>query len=251
MTLSFAIRALRRYAVLVLITVVVVTGVGLAIGSVVPKTYGSNAQILLGLNPKGRTNDPHTANLYLKERAMTYAQLMTADDVIMPVAAAAAIDPEVLRSRVEAAIVPETVILDLRVTGSSPDEAVALTEALSARFRVQVSAFNVQTGGPKILPAQVSGPQPATAPDQLHGRTLIAVSALAGVIVAVLVALLIAVIRTNRSALRSPPVRLQEAGAAPPDEVEPFAEDAPDNLAQNRDGTHPPVSGPETRGSSR
>ena len=219
MTLAFAMLALRRHIVLVLTTVVVVTGAGIALGSFLPKTYGSNAQILLGLDLKGATIDPLNANLYLKEGAMTYAQLVTADDVITPVAAAAAIDPEELRGRVEAAIVPETVVLDLRVTGSSPEEAVALTQALSDRFRVQVSALNVQTGGPVILPAQLSAPRPAAAPDQLHGKTLAAVSALVGVIVAVLLALLVAVIKRNRAASRPQPLRPEEADAAAPDGV--------------------------------
>ena len=210
MTLAFAMWALRRHIVLVLITVVVVTGAGIALGSYLPKSYSSHAQILLGLDPKGpkgTTIDPATANLYLKERAMTYAQMVTADDVITPVASAAAIDPEVLRGRVLAAVVPETVVLDLQVTGSSPEEAVALTQALSERFRVQVSALNVQTGGPVILAAQLSAPRPAAAPDQLHGKTMAAVSALVGVIVAVLLALVVAVIKRNRAASRPDPLR--------------------------------------------
>jgi polysaccharide biosynthesis transport protein len=218
MTLAFAMRAVGRYIVLVIITVAVVTGAGIELGSYLPKTYSSHTQILLGLYPKGSTKDPQTANLYLKERAMTYAQLATADDVIMPVATAADIDPEVLRERVEAAIVPETVVLDLRVTGSSPEEAVALTQALSDRFMEQVSALNVQTGGPAMRPAQISAPQRAAAPDQLHGKTLAAVSALVGVIVAVLLALLIAVIKRNRAAARLA-IATREADAAAPDRV--------------------------------
>jgi polysaccharide biosynthesis transport protein len=149
---------------------------------------------------------------------MTYAQLVTADDVILPVATAADIDPEVLRERVEAAIVPETVVLDVQVTGSSPAEAVALTQALSERFMAEVSALNVQTGGPELLPAQISAPQRAAAPDQLHGKTLAAVSALVGVIVAVLLALLVAVIKSNREASR-PAIATREADVAAPDRV--------------------------------
>ena len=219
MTLAFAIRALRGHLVLVLITFVLVTGVGIALGSYLPKTYSSNAQILLGVDPKRATIDEEAANLYLKERAMTYAQMVTSDEVIMPVATAAAIDPGVLRGRVAAAVVPETVVLDLQVTGSSPEEAVALTQALSERFLVQVSALNVQTGGPAMRPAQLSAPQPAAAPDQLHGKTLAAVSALAGLVVAVLLALLVAVIKRNRAASRPQPLAPEEAGAAGPEEV--------------------------------
>ena len=218
MTLGFAMRALGRYIVLVIITVAVVTGAGIELGSYLPKTYSSHTQILLGLYPKGATKDPQTANLYLKERAMTYAQLATADDVIMPVAAAADIDPEVLHERVEAAVVPETVVLDLRVEGSSPEEAVALTQALSERFMAKVSVLNVQTGGPAMQPAQISAPQRAAAPDQLHGKTLAAVSALAGVIVAVLLALLIAVIKRNRAAARLA-IATRDADAAAPGRV--------------------------------
>ncbi len=203
MTLAFAIQALRRHIVLVLVTGVVVTGAGIALGSSLPKSYGSNTQILLGLDPPGKSIDPQSASVYLKEQAMTYAQVATADDVITPVANAADLDPEELRGRVVAAVVPETVVLDLRVTGPSPEEAVALTQALTKRFRFQVSALNVQTGGPRILTAQLSAPQPATAPDQLHGKTLAAVSALVGVTVAVLLALVVAVVQRNRRRIPS------------------------------------------------
>jgi succinoglycan biosynthesis transport protein ExoP len=223
MSAAFAIRALQRHIVLILITAVVITGAGLVLGSYLPKTYSSNAQILLGLDttPDRRAPklqrapiDPQTATLYLKERAMTYAQLMTADDVIMPVATAAAVDPEALRGRVEAAVVPETVILDLQVSGSSPEEAVRLAEALSVRFQVQVSALNVRTGGPVIVPAQVSAPRPPAGPDQLHGKTLAAVSSLTGLVVAVLLALLVAVIKRNRAAAsRTPSTRSGDASA--------------------------------------
>ena len=41
-------------------------------------------------------------SLYLKEQAMTYAQVATADDVISPVAEGAGIDPDELRGRVVA-----------------------------------------------------------------------------------------------------------------------------------------------------
>jgi capsular polysaccharide biosynthesis protein len=195
----------------------VITGAGIGLGSLLPKTYNSNAQILLGLKPKGATIDPYWANLYLKERAMTYAQMVTADDVITPVATAAALDPDVLRGRVVAAVVPETMVLNLQVTGSSPEEAVALTQALSGRFRVQVSALNVQTGGPAMLTAQLSAPQPAAAPNQLHGKTLAAVSGLVGVIVAVLLALLVAVIQRNRAVSRPQPLRpVTPGGTTPP-----------------------------------
>jgi hypothetical protein len=130
--------------------------------------------------------------------------LATADDVIMPIATAADMDPEVLRKRVEAAVVPETVVLDLRVKGSSPEEAVALTRAVSERFMAQLSALNVQAGGPVMRPTQISAPQRATAPDQLHGRTLAGVSALVGLTFGVLLALQVAVIKRNRAASRSP-----------------------------------------------
>jgi len=87
---AFAMRALRRHIVLIVITTALIAGAGIALGQVVPKTYSSQAQILLGLDIQGSTMDPQSAGLYLKDRAMTYAQLVTADEVIDPVAAAAA-----------------------------------------------------------------------------------------------------------------------------------------------------------------
>jgi len=202
-TLAFAMRALRQHIVVILVTVLVVTGAGIAIGYSWPKTYTSHSQILLGLDIAGSTIDPQTASLYLKDRAMTYAQLVTADEVIAPVAAATGINPEVLRDQVVGSIVPETVVLGVSATGSTPEEAVALTQALSSSFQTQVSSLNVRTGGPAILPAQLSSPQPAVAPDQLHGKMLVAVSALAGLIIGALLALVLGLIDAGRASRRS------------------------------------------------
>lgn len=203
MTFAFALRALRRHIVLILVTVVMVTGAGIALGTVLPKTYTSHTQVLLGLDLQGSTIDPQTASLYLKDRAMTYAQLVTADEIVNPVAAAAGIDPDTVRSRVVAAIVPETVVLDLSATGNTPEEAVALAQAVTDNFQIQVSTLNVRTGGPAILPAQLSSPQPAMAPDQLSGKMLGAVSALVGLVVAMLLALVVELVKSGRSAARA------------------------------------------------
>lgn len=210
MTFVFAMRALRRHIVLILVTVCVVTGAGIAIGYFAPKTYTSHAQILLGMDIAGSTIDPQTANLYLKDRALTYAQLVVADEVIAPVAAATGISAEMLRESVVGSIVPETVVLGVSATGSTPEEAVALTQALSASFQTQVSSLNVRTGGPAILPAQLSSPQPAVAPDQLHGKMLIAISALAGLVIGALLAVVFGLVEASRGSRRA---------ANPPDDV--------------------------------
>lgn len=200
MSFAFAMRALRRHIVLIVITTALIAGAGIALGQVVPKTYSSQAQILLGLDIQGSTMDPQSAGLYLKDRAMTYAQLVTADEVIDPVAAAVGLTPAALRAQVVASVVPETVMLNLTATGSSPEAAAALAQSVSDRFQLQLSAMNVRTGGPAILPSQVTSPRPAIAPNQLAGKTLIAVSALVALVVAVALALLVEVIKHNRAA---------------------------------------------------
>ncbi|HEY5785734.1 MAG TPA: hypothetical protein VIT65_13240 [Microlunatus sp.] len=202
MTLAFALQAVRRHIALILITVLVVAGAGVLIGSSWPKTYTSNAQMLMGLDLKGSTMDPATANLYLKDRMATYAELVTADQVISPVAEALAIPPQDLRKRTVVAIVPETVVLEVSVTASSPQEAVRLTQAVTERFGKQVSSYNVETGGPRMLPAQLSDPLPAVEPDQLHGNMLVAVSGLVGLVIGVVLALLVALIGSSRAKVR-------------------------------------------------
>lgn len=245
MTFVFAMRALRRHIVLVLVTVFVVTGAGIAIGYYWPKTYTSHAQILLGLDIAGSTIDPQTANLYLKDRAMTYAQMVVADEVIAPVAAATGINAEVLRERVVGSIVPETVVLGVTATGSTPEEAAALTQAMSASFQTQVSSLNVRTGGRAILPAQLSSPQLAVAPDQLHGKMLIGVSALAGLLIGALLALVFGLVEANRASRRATDTsdELAEANPTPtptptPEPIPPmFVETGPADDSSQASGT--------------
>ncbi len=249
MTFAFALRALRRHIILILVTAVVVRGAVFALGTNWPKTYTSKAQILLGLNIAGSTIDAQTANLYLKDRAMTYAQLVTADEVINPVAAASGTSADLLRERVVGSIVPETVVLGVSVTGSTPEEAVALTQAVTSSFMTQVSSLNVLTGGPTILPAQLSSPQPSAVPDQLHGKMLIAVSVLAGLVIAALLAMVFGVIEAGRAARRAASKSEDERGEdretgeaaavepAPADPDQMIKEAIPDDLPQAVNGS--------------
>lgn len=223
MTFAFAWRALRRHLVLILVTAVVIAGAGVALGTYWPKTYSSKAQILLGIDIAGANTDPQTANLYLKDRAMTYAQLVIADEVINPVAAELGTDAVSVRERVVGSIVPETVVLGVSASGSTPEEAVALTQAVTTSFMTQVSSLNVQTGGPAILPAQLASPQPATVPDQLHGKLLVAVSAFAGLLVGVLLALVVGLVEAGRAARREEKQHQRRAAAAARTPDEPAA----------------------------
>ena len=211
MTLSFALNALRRRIVLILVTTLVIGGIGVGAGMLWPKTYTSTAQILLGLDLKGTGIDPQSGNQYLQDRVSTYAALVNADDVVAPVAQQFGISENVLRKRIAVSIVPSTVVLDISVTGTSPDEAVALTNAVSRRYEKQVSSLNVATGGPKVLPAQLASPQPPTDPDQLHGPLLIGVSLIAGLVIGVLLALLLGL----RDASREHPRRASSEDSGP------------------------------------
>lgn len=215
MTLPFFFQAMRRRIVLILIILVVVTGAGLALGAMWPKSYTSSAQILLGLKVSDEI-DAQSGNLYLRERVATYAQTVKADEIIEPVAEAAGISPELLRRHVSVSIVPETVVLNISVSGTSAAQAVDLTNAVSARFQNQVSELNVETGGPKIVAAQFSSPQRATVPDQLHGALLVGTSMLVGLVLGVLVALTLAAAQALRESdrpLADRSARVQGSGA--------------------------------------
>jgi len=219
MKLSFMLEALRKRWLLILVVAVVVAGGVAVLGSLWPKTYTSSAQILLGVkataNPTGI--DAQSANLYLKERVATYAQMVKADEVTEPVASAAGISPDELRRYISVAIIPETVVLEISVSGRTPEQAVALTNAVSQRFRSQVSSLNVKTGGPELVAAQFSSPQPAEDPDQLHGALLYLVSTLVGLLAGVLVALVVAAIESVRQSPRKDNREDEETASASDD----------------------------------
>lgn len=202
MRVSFMIEALTKRVVLILMVGVLVAGGVVASAAGWPKTYTSKAQILLGVARQGNSIDAQTGNLYLKERVATFAQTVKADEVVEPVASGAGMSAIDLRRRISVAIIPETVVLEIGVSAESPDAAVNITNAVSRRFRSQVSSLNVETGGPSLVAAQFSSPQPADAPDQLHGSLLYLVAVLVGLVVGVIVALLLAVIQINRASRR-------------------------------------------------
>ncbi len=196
------IEALTKRLVLILVVGVLVAGGVVALAAMWPKTYTSKAQILLGVARQGNSIDAQTGNLYLKERVATFAQTVKADEVVEPVAKGAGMSALDLRRRISVAIIPETVVLEIGLSAESPNAAVDLTNAVSRRFRSQVSSLNVETGGPSLVAAQFSSPQPASSPDQLHGSLLYLVAGLVGLIVGVIVALLLAVTQMNRASRR-------------------------------------------------
>jgi succinoglycan biosynthesis transport protein ExoP len=240
-TLAFLIQALRRHLLIGLITLVAVTLGGIAVGSLWPKTYTSNAGILLGLELKAKSMDPQTANLYLKDRVATYAELMTSDEVITPVADKSKLTPEDLRRRVVVVIVPETVVLEVSVTGSTPQQAVELTRAVTENFSRQVSTYNVRTGGPAILPAQIFSPRPATEPDQLHGVMLVAVAGVVGLVLGILLPLLMSLAAASRSNSRLRLAAARRAGEGDPEakqdtNVQPSGADVENEKKRRRRG---------------
>lgn len=214
MTLAFLVRAVRRHLPLFLVSLVLLTASGIGVGSLAPKTYTSHADMLLGLELRGSGMDPQTANTYLKDRVATYAELVTSDEVVKPVASGAGLAPERLAGRVNVAVPPDTVVLDVSVSGSSRGQAVDLTQAVVDNFTREVSAFNVRTGGPRVLTAQLSSPQPAVDPDQLHGGVLAAVSGLVAVALSLVLVVVVALVRGDRVAVD----QHQTSAAAIPDD---------------------------------
>ncbi|MGD9704283.1 MAG: Wzz/FepE/Etk N-terminal domain-containing protein [Acidimicrobiia bacterium] len=140
---------LRRWIVVLVVTVVIAE-LGYLVTSAQAATYEATTSVLVGQEPPGviiENSDRATK----EQLALTFAELAVRAPVLEPAAGALGINGNwrSLRSRVTVQLAPRTLLLDLHVTGKTPeaaaqaadeiaDQLVAVTEDLSPYRQVKV-----------------------------------------------------------------------------------------------------------------
>jgi capsular polysaccharide biosynthesis protein len=153
---------LRRWIVVLAVTVGIAM-LGNAASKATAATYEATTSVLVGQEPPGviiENSDRATK----EQLALTFAELAVRAPVLEPAAAALGMDSwRPLRSRVAIELAPRTLLLDLHVTGTSPEDAtraadevadqlVAVSEDLSPYRQVKVGPARADTEpiGPNV-----------------------------------------------------------------------------------------------------
>jgi capsular polysaccharide biosynthesis protein len=150
-------RMLRRHWLVVLLCLVLGVGGALAYLHWAPKKYQATTAVLVTATPDGSTNSlPRAADINLD----TEAQLVTSTETLDAAAAALhlpASDASSLVNAVAVSVPPNTQILDITYTGSTPDAARAGSLAFAQAYLDQraKSATNTLTAADKALQARI------------------------------------------------------------------------------------------------
>lgn len=172
-----------------LVTVMVIAGLLGAGYAVRAENSGftSSAEIVVTGNSSSSQDSAYTASQYVTNRMSTYAAVATSEAVITPAASSLAVATGDLAGAVAAAVVPNTTVLDLTVSGSTPTEAQRRATAVTAALSRAIVDLETGVTGPAAVSVKVlnsaSKPGPSSVPSPLVvGLIVLGVGLLLGLV---------------------------------------------------------------------
>jgi capsular exopolysaccharide synthesis family protein len=171
MDLSHSLSVLRRRWLVLLAFVLAGAGLGAARYASTPPTYESTTTVFFALTRSQTVGELAQGSAYLQALVQSYAEVTTSPLVLTPVIDQLQLDqsPNQLARRIQAKSRPNTALMDIRVSGRSPEQTAATANAvgtelqravanLSPRSSSRVAAVTVTTVTPASAPARPSAP---------------------------------------------------------------------------------------------
>lgn len=190
------LRAFRRFWWLVLVTALIGAGIGYAAIFLSTPQYQSTARLFVTTQSGTSVGDAYQNNLFSQERVVSYAGLATSEQV-----AARAVDqlkmpiaPDELRSKITAAPLPKTVLLDITVTDPDPGLAQTYANAVADQLVQLVSELETSRRGgtPAAGAILLDDANYPTAPAGMGLLTTVGLGFAGGLVVGLLLAALLA-----------------------------------------------------------
>ncbi|GAA3455353.1 polysaccharide biosynthesis tyrosine autokinase [Dactylosporangium matsuzakiense] len=173
MNLHDYLRVLRKRWPFVVITFAVAVVLGVLVTLNTTPRYASTLTFFVTTSNQGSAGDAYQGGLYSQQRVKSYADLLTSerlgqavvDDLALPMSAVT------LVSKVDAIVVPDTVLLRVTVTDTSRDQSLRIAQALGRQFTRLVGQLETPpdaaaapvkvevVGGPRLEAAPVA-PRP-------------------------------------------------------------------------------------------
>lgn len=121
---------------------------GLLAWSAVP-LYASSTQLFVSTAGTADTAEAYQGNLFSQQRVTSYAELLRGVHLAGRVVESLGLDltPEEVARKVTATVVPDTVILHVTVTDTSPARAQEIARSLGREFSEQVTDLETPAGG--------------------------------------------------------------------------------------------------------
>lgn len=178
---------IRRWWWLIIVGLILGAGVGYVLGQQMGKLESSSALLVLGAGGVAPTGDSALeSNQYVNARMPTYAAVASTDSVTQRATAQLGLPADALTGTIAAVAVPDTTLVELTVTGPTPqaaqDRAAAVTAALQAAIE---ESENLVGQPPRVQLSVVSAASLPEAP-LLPGRVILIIGAVLGLVIGII-----------------------------------------------------------------
>ncbi|MCV2491118.1 polysaccharide biosynthesis tyrosine autokinase [Geodermatophilus sp. YIM 151500] len=176
--------------------------------------YTAKTQLFVSTTDSSTTSAVFQGSQFSQERVTSYVQLLQGEELAARVADQLdlAVSPARLAGQVDVTTVPQTVLIDVRVTDASPQRAQQIAEAIGQQFPFLVSELETTTTAESpVRVSVVRGPELPTAPSS--PRTVLNV--VIGALVAGLVGAAAAIARAHLDRSVKKPEEAAEVAGAP------------------------------------
>jgi len=206
LTLHDYLTILRRSWPVILIATIVGTLIALGLSLAMTPVYQATSQLFVSVKSAGAAGDAYTGGLFVQQRVKSYVDVVDSPAVLEPVIEELGLDSTYigLASQVSATTPPNTVLLNVSATDTSPAQAAKIANAVAASYANEIArlegAKTTMDGLPRLggngnqTPVQATVIKPAEVPTAaIFPRTQLNV--LLGALLGLLVGVGIAVLR--------------------------------------------------------
>jgi len=206
LTLHDYLTILRRSWPVILIATIVGTLIALGLSLAMTPVYQATSQLFVSVKSAGAAGDAYTGGLFVQQRVKSYVDVVDSPAVLEPVIEELGLDSTYigLASQVSATTPPNTVLLNVSATDTSPAQAAKIANAVAASYANEIArlegAKTTMDGLPRLggngnqTPVQATVIKPAEVPTAaISPRTQLNV--LLGALLGLLVGVGIAVLR--------------------------------------------------------
>lgn len=208
-------KALVKSWALILVLVVVGGAAAAAYAFSRPDSYEATSEVFVS-TPQGSTTDQLSqGSQFTQNLVASYTKLASSPKVLSPVISQLGLDttPERLATHVATANPLDTVIVQITVTESNPDQAASIANAIADSLRtvtVELSPTS-STGSPQVSMTVIATAAAPTAPSGPNRLLLIVSGLVAGLLIGIVVAVIRTAVDTRLRDVRD----VEQASAAP------------------------------------
>jgi capsular exopolysaccharide synthesis family protein len=186
------LRLARAAWALLLAGLVLGAGVAFGVSSLLPEQYTATTQLFVSTTGADDLSAAVQGNYYAQGKVASYASLVTSKELATAVIDDLGLDatPHQVMSRLSATVVPDTTILDVTVTDDSAQGALDVARSIDTEFADLVDQLETPRGDTTspIKITVIATPELPAGPSSPNLRANVALGAVLGLVLAVLVA---------------------------------------------------------------